>query len=235
MSYPARAEGLVNSTIKQEEMKDKIKKEYLWRITKLLETKLSCINLIKRINIWAVPLVRYPGPFVKWTREELKQVDRRKRKLMTMHKALHPRDDVDKLYVSRKEEGRGLASNEYSVYALIPLEDYIEKQEAELITAIKNYTDNMMTNRMTITRKQKREEKQCYGRFKRLINTISHEKTCTWLRKWNIKRESESLLIAALNNAIRTYQIKARIEKTQQNSKCRLCGDRDETINHIIN
>ena len=28
--------------------------------------------------------------------------------------------------------------------------------------------------------------------------------------------------------------IKARIDKTQQNSKCRLCDDRDETINHII-
>ena len=25
------------------------------------------------------------------------------------------------------------------------------------------------------------------------------------------------------------------IDKTQQNSKCRLCGDRDETINHIVN
>ena len=25
-----------------------------------------------------------------------------------------------------------------------------------------------------------------------------------------------------------------RIDKTQQNNKCRLCGDRDETINHII-
>ena len=47
-------------------------------------------------------------------------------------------------------------------------------------------------------------------------------------------RETESLLIAAQNNAIRTNHIKARIDKTQQNSKCRLCGDRDETINHII-
>ena len=35
-------------------------------------------------------------------------------------------------------------------------------------------------------------------------------------------------------SAIRTNHIKARTEKTQQNSKCRLCGDRDETINHII-
>ena len=31
---------------------------------------------------------------------------------MTMHKALHPGDDVDRLYVSRKEGGRGLASTE---------------------------------------------------------------------------------------------------------------------------
>ena len=55
-----------------------------------------------------------------------------------------------------------------------------------------------------------------------------------WPRKGNFKREIESLLIAAQNNTIRTNHIKARIDKTQQNSKCRLCGDRDETINHII-
>ena len=40
--------------------------------------------------------------------------------------------------------------------------------------------------------------------------------------------------MAAQNSTIRTNHIKARIDKTQQNSKCRLCGDRDETINHII-
>ena len=72
------------------------------------------------------------------------------------------------------------------------------------------------------------------GRFKRLINNISHKKTWTCLRIGNLKRETESLLIAAQNNAVRTNHIKARIDKTQQNSKCRLCGDRDERINHII-
>ena len=40
--------------------------------------------------------------------------------------------------------------------------------------------------------------------------------------------------MATQNSAIRTNHIKARIDKTQQNSKCRLCGHRDETINHII-
>ena len=46
--------------------------------------------------------------------------------------------------------------------------------------------------------------------------------------------KAESLLIAVKNNAIRTNHIKARIDKTQQNSKCRLSDDRDETINLVI-
>ena len=110
---------------------------YLRRTRKLLETKLSSRNLIKWINTWAVPLVRYSGPFLKWTRDELKQIDQRTRKLMTMHKALHPRDNVDRLYVLRKEGERGLASIEDSVGASIQrFEDYIQKHDGGLIKAI---------------------------------------------------------------------------------------------------
>ena len=117
-------------TIKQVEMKNKIQKEYLRRTRKLLETKLNSRNLTKGINTWAVPLVRYSGPFLKWTRDELRQMDQRTRKLMTMHKALHLRDDVDRLNVPRKEGGRGLTSIEDSVDTSIQrLEDYTEKHE----------------------------------------------------------------------------------------------------------
>ena len=34
-------------------------------------------------------------PFLKWTREEFKQTDLRTRNLMTIHRVLDPRDDVD--------------------------------------------------------------------------------------------------------------------------------------------
>ena len=57
--------------IKQVQMKGKLRKEYLWRTRKLLETKLSGRNLIKEINTWAVSLVRYSGPFLKRTREQV--------------------------------------------------------------------------------------------------------------------------------------------------------------------
>ena len=83
---------------------------------------------------------------------------------MTMHKALHPRDDVDGLYVSRKEGGRGLASIEDSVDASIQrLKDYIQKHERTLITDTRNETENTMNNRMTTTRKQKWEGKKPMG------------------------------------------------------------------------
>ena len=58
------------NTIKQVEMKDKIQKERLKRIRKLLEKKLSSRNLINTVS-----LVRYSGPFLKRIRDELKQMD----------------------------------------------------------------------------------------------------------------------------------------------------------------
>ena len=55
-------------------------------------------------------------------------MDQGTRKLMTIHKALNPSDDIDKLYVSGKEGWRGLANIEDSDDASIQrLEDYIEK------------------------------------------------------------------------------------------------------------
>ena len=40
--------------------------------------------------------------------------------------------------------------------------------------------------------------------------------------------------MSAQNNAIRTNHIKARIDKTKHNNKCRLCGNNDEMINYFI-
>ena len=53
-----------------------------------------------------------------------------------MHKTLHPRDDVDRLYVSEKEGGRIFANIEDSFDTSIQrLEDNREKHEGGLITS----------------------------------------------------------------------------------------------------
>ena len=69
-----------------------------------IETKLKSRNLIKEINTEAVSFVRYLGSFLKWTRGDLRQIEQRTGKLMTMDKALHPRDEIDNLYVSKKKD-----------------------------------------------------------------------------------------------------------------------------------
>ena len=80
-----------------------------------------------------------------------------------MHNALHPRDDVDRLQVSRKEGGRGLASIENMVDTSIQrLEDYIQKCGEGLITFARNNTNDTRTSGMTIIRKQKWEEKHVH-------------------------------------------------------------------------
>ena len=81
--------------------------------------------------------------------------------------------------------------------------------------------------------KQKWEEKQMYEDFKRPTPKISFEKTKTWLRKGRLLKETESLLIAAQNNDIRTNYIKAKIDYTPRISKFQLCREKDETVNYI--
>ena len=71
-----------------------------------------------------------------------------------------------------------------------------------------------------------------YGYFKIEINEISNKKIWTWLRKGNLMRETESLLIEA--KSIKTNYVKAKIDITQQNSGCKLCANKDEIIRQLI-
>ena len=153
-------------------MKDKIEKEYPRRTRKLLETKLSCRNLIKGINAWAVLLVRYSGPFLKWTRDELKQMDQSKRKLITIYKALRPRDDVDRLYIKKRERKwtRKHWKQRWRIDAMT--QGLHKKVRRKIITITKRNTNETGNDRAEITRKQKWEEHQLYGCFKRLTNDI---------------------------------------------------------------
>ena len=67
-------------------------------------------------------------------------MDKRTRKVRTMHRTFHSRDDVDRRYASRKEGGRGHASVEDA--SIQRLEDNIKKHKGSLITATINNRDN---------------------------------------------------------------------------------------------
>ena len=118
----------------------------------------------------------------------LQHMDQRIRKLMTMHKALHPRDDIDRRYVSRNEGGRGLASVEDSVDTSIRrLEDYTKKNKERLITAIRNNTNNISTEQQPENKNKKKNN--CMD-----ISSDKQAKSHTGSLEMET---SESLLIAA--------------------------------------
>ena len=72
---------------------------------------------------WAVYLLRYSAAFVSWRKNELYVIDR---KLFTIYGALHLKSDVDRLYIPKKEGGRGLISiADCVVLAIRGLEVYV--------------------------------------------------------------------------------------------------------------
>jgi len=96
-------------------MKGKITSEYVRRVKKLCRSKLNGGNMISGINAWAVSVLRYSAGIVDWTVEELVSMDRRTRTIMAMNGCMHTRSNVARLYLPRKEGGRGLISIEECV------------------------------------------------------------------------------------------------------------------------
>ena len=89
--------------IKENEMKEKTTKEYKRRLRLVLKSKLNGKNKITAINAWAVAAFRYGAGILQWKEGELKHVDKKSRKKMTIYGALHPRNDADRLYIIRTE------------------------------------------------------------------------------------------------------------------------------------
>ena len=84
-------------------------------------------------------MIAYKAGIVDWNKEELRQIDTMTRKQMTLHGVLHPRADVDRLYVSRKKGGRGLRS----IFDVVTLEkaavaEYVENANEPILRKLKD-------------------------------------------------------------------------------------------------
>jgi hypothetical protein len=77
-----------------------------------MKSELNARNKITVIGALAVPVLRYSFGIINWRLEEIKQIDRKTKKMLTMYKMHHPKADIDRLYVKRKEGGRGLVQLE---------------------------------------------------------------------------------------------------------------------------
>ena len=77
--------------------------------------------------------------------------------------------------------------------------------------------------------------KTMYGQFKRDMGEEMDKKgSGNWLRKSAHKPETEALIFTAQEQALRTKYVKFQVGKTSDSPLCRLCGEKGETVSHII-
>ena len=88
--------------VKNREMKEKVRNEYLRRVKLLSKSELYAGNLVKGINAWAIGVVRYSAGILDWTKEDLRQMDVKTRKTLTFCGAFHKRGSVGRLYLKRR-------------------------------------------------------------------------------------------------------------------------------------
>ena len=230
------------------EMKTQTTKEYLRRLRKILKSGLSGKHSIDAINTWAIPVIRYGAGIVNWGLGELKQLDIKTRKLMRLHRAHHPQGDVDRLYVSRRQGGRGLQNAEEVVCReQNAMTTYFSRsKDPELIALMEHLKRENLLKGEVINKKDDKDkdeenhktkwkDKRMHGQYARDLERIADgANSWNWLHQQDLKKETEGLIIAAQDQALRTNMIKFSIDKTSPSPRCRLCHNRNETVDHIL-
>ena len=130
----------------------KIYDEHKDRVKKVLKSKFNLGNMFQAINTWTVFL--YGAGIVQWIKDELKQIDRKTRKLIALHCGMHPRPDVGRIYVERKKGSKSLMIVENIIdYDSHSLNKYTEISVMEMI---QNSSELITTNEQDMSRSEYR-------------------------------------------------------------------------------
>ena len=78
------------------------------------------------------------------------------------------------------------------------------------------------------------EEKALHDQYLRQTKEVRSEQSLVWLQNGDLKRETESLIVAAQNQSVRTNLVKTKIDKIQKDTLCRLCKKADGSIDHVV-
>ena len=87
----------------------------------------------------------------------------------------------------------------------------------------------------TTEREENWKGKKMYGQYYReASDDIDKNKMWRWLQKSDLKVVTEALICPSQEQAIRTNYIKFNIDKTVESLMCRMCGEKGESIGHIV-
>ena len=164
-------------------------------------------------------------------------MDRKTRNIITIYGGLHPEWNVEWLYLPRSKRGRGLVSIEDCVndergslvlYALRSNEKLIIAATTEL--KLKKFINVQNRQERRKQRLSEWKEKALHGEFLRETESTDDGNRWEWLKRGELKLETEILLCAAQEQTLRVNAIKYSIDKTSNTALCRLCNEKIESI-----
>ena len=183
---------------------------------------------------------------------------------------LHPKADVERLYLPRRDAGRELievettfktatigldkegcypkqllehdrskATNSITKNAtkfkreitMPEFENREDKSASENAKALKH----IFNSRMKSMKEEEWKDKALHGQYPKILEK-PHVDTIT-TNKWlssSLKGETEGLLVAVQDQAINTRNYQEVICGQQVKSKCRMCSQHEETVDHIV-
>ena len=79
------------------------------------------------------------------------------------------------------------------------------------------------------------KEKRMHGPYTReMVESVDKDKTWEWLKNGGLKGCTESLICAVQDQALRANYFTHHIDNTAESPLCRLCGEKGETVSHIV-
>ena len=189
--------------------------------------------------------MRYRAGIIKWTVAEIDDMERKTRKIMSINKEFHPKSDVDRFYVTRSKDGRGLIGCKSCV---IKEENslgwYLMNQSEPLLIVVREsntWPDCDKAMKPIEFKKLKQKERiskwkdnKIHGQYLREVNDKDQNSTWRWLQKSDLKGCTEDLICSAQEQAIRTNYINIHIDRTSASPLYRMCSNKEETASHTV-
>lgn len=232
---------LEGADIKTKQMKGMIRNEYLRRVRLVARSKLYAGNVIKAVNAWAISVVRYTAGVLDWTKKELKDLDTKTRKILTMNHTFHMRSSVDRLYMKRKDGGRGLISVKQCVRSEeIGLCEYVMGSEEWMLRVV---AENMVVieskdeygKRLEKERLGRLMKKPLHGKFFNAVKNVADARSWQWLRGGFLDKKNEGYVCAAQENVLKTRLYERTVmKKGEVDVMCRKCGKSPESVGHLV-
>nr|XP_027195135.1 uncharacterized protein LOC113789754 [Dermatophagoides pteronyssinus] len=206
-----------NNLIKTEN-KVLLREKILSKVDALCKTKLNGKNLMMAINQYAISTMNYYIGLIDFKPNELKSMDDDIRRILKKYNIIRHSANNERLYMDRKELGRGLQKIEERAEAILfNFHSSLEQNNKAIIDneiakgtslgTIKTFITNKYQipdstlNAMTIKEKQKADklekirEKRLHGKlFNHGEQPVNIEQSSLWLKKSNISPQEEGLL-----------------------------------------